>query len=401
LSPANFYGTRERIIGGGEGQLAVERVAGSWRGLQITVCLLAAVLVLLLAGEAYHFWLFLYLPGKPDREVRQVLVSPGMGAAAIAQLLYAEGVVANEREFYWLCSLRRIGSRLKAGEYAFSPLSTPAQVLDRLVQGDVIKHRIALPEGISLRNVVKLLAGIGWITEQDLLRLVRDKNYIRSLGLDAASLEGYLFPDTYYFERTQDASKMLETMVKGFWRHYPEAWRERAREQGLTVHEVMTLASMVEKEARVDAERPLIAAVFLNRLQSHMPLQSDPTAVYDLADFTGPVTAAHLQRQSPYNTYLHKGLPPGPICSPGVKSIRAVLYPENVPYLYFVSNNDGTHHFSTTLAEHNTAVQNYRRRLKDQTQRAGPASDPFSPVAPTRILEPPDAAINTRINATQ
>ena len=381
--------------------MAAERVAGTWRGLKITAGLLAAVLVLLLAHEAYRFWLFLYLPGKPDREVRQVLVSPGMGAAAIARLLYAEGVVADERDFYWLCSLRHLGTRLRAGEYAFSPLSTPGQVLDRLIQGDVIKHRVTLPEGTSLRNVVQLLARLGWITEQEILQLAADKNYIRSLGIDAASLEGYLFPDTYYFERTQDASQMFEMMVKEFWRHYPEAWRVRAREQGLTVHEVITLASMVEKEARADAERPLVAAVFLNRLKSHMPLQSDPTAVYDLADFSGAITATHLQRQSPYNTYLRKGLPPGPICSPGAKSIQAVLYPENVPYLYFVSNNDGTHHFSTTLAEHNAAVQNVRRRMRNQTHQTDPASDPFSSVVPTRILEPPDAAVNARINNTQ
>ena len=134
---------------------------------------------------------------------------------------------------------------------------------------------------------------------------------------------------------------------------------------------------MVEKEARVDVERPLIAAVFLNRLRTHMPLQSDPTAVYDLADFAGSITATHLQRQSPYNTYLHKGLPPGPICSPGAKSIHAVLYPENVPFFYFVSNHDGTHHFSTTLTEHNSAVQNVRRRLRNQTHQTDHAADPF------------------------
>ena len=381
--------------------MAAERVAGIWRGLKITAGLLAAVMVLLLAHEAYRFWLFLYLPGKPDREVRQVLVSPGMGAAAIARLLYAEGIVASARDFYWLCSARHLGTRLRAGEYAFSPLSTPGQVLERLIQGDVIKHRVTLPEGTTLRNVVQLLAGLGWITEPEILHLAEDENYIRSLGISAVSLEGYLFPDTYYFERTQDASKMLELMVREFWRQFPDKWRERARERGLTIHEVITLASMVEKEARVDAERPLVAAVFLNRLRSHMPLQSDPTAVYDLADFSGAITAPHLQRQSPYNTYLRKGLPPGPICSPGAKSMQAVLYPEDVPYLYFVSNNDGTHHFSTTLTEHNAAVQNYRRRIKNQTHQTDPASDPFPSVAPTRILEPPDAAVNARINNTQ
>ena len=148
MSPVNFYGKRESMVGGaGEGRLAAERVAGTWRSFKVTAGLLVAVLVLLLAHEAYRFWLFLYLPGKSDREVRQVLVSPGMGAAAIARLLYAEGVVASEREFYWLCSVRHLGTRLRAGEYAFSPLSTPGQILDRLVQGDVIKHRVTLPEG--------------------------------------------------------------------------------------------------------------------------------------------------------------------------------------------------------------------------------------------------------------
>ena len=218
---------------------------------------------------------------------------------------------------------------------------------------------------------MQLLARLGWITEQEILQLAADKNYIRSLGIDATSLEGYLFPDTYYFERTQDGSQMFEMMVKEFWRHYPETWRVRAREEGLTVHEVITLASMVEKEARVDAERPLVAAVFRNRLNGHMPLQSDPTAVYmtwlislvPLPQLTcnGRVRIIPISAQD---------YPRVRFAARESKSIQAVLYPENVPYLYFVSNNDGTHHFSTTLAEHNAAV----RECPQETEKSNTSS---------------------------
>ena len=193
----------------------------------------------------------------------------------------------------------------------------------------------------------------------------QDKEFIDSLDLPDDGLEGYLFPETYYFTKSNNIRTILKSMVRQFRLHFPKKWEDRAKERGSSVQEVVILASIVEKEAVVDSERPLIAGVFFNRLKLNMPLQSDPTAVYDLPDFSGPITREHLQRQSPYNTYQKRGLPAGPICNPGAGSLEAVLYPEEVPYLYFVSNNDGTHRFSTTLEEHQRAVSLYRQNNKD------------------------------------
>jgi UPF0755 protein len=344
------------------------RKIGRWL-LRIFGVLLLAGAVLVTAG-ASQFWLFLHAPGKAERTARMVLIRPGTRAIAIARQLEAEGIVADARRFYWLCSVRRAGPRLQAGEYAFLPLSTPVQVLERLIRGDVVQHRVTFPEGSTLRTVARLLAEAGLAAEAEILRQATDATTVRLLGVDADSLEGHLFPDTYNFQKTQDAAALLETMLKRFRRQFSVSWQERARELGFSVNQIVTLASLVEKEARVDSERPIIAAVFLNRLKNRMPLQSDPTAVYDLADFSGPVTHAHLQRPSPYNTYLNEGLPPGPICNPGAKSLQAALYPAEVSYLYFVSNNDGTHQFSETLEEHNRAVRSYRKKLKAQRAQA-------------------------------
>lgn len=257
-----------------------------------------------------------------------------------------------------------MGQKLQAGEYAFSSFSTPGQVLDQIVSGRVAVQRVTVPEGSTVRDIARILKEKGLASDEIILSAAGDSNLLRTLGIDANSMEGYLFPDTYYFNRSQDEKAILKTMVHQFWRHLPAGWQERAGELGLTLHEVLTLASIVEKEAVMDSERPVIAGVFFNRLDRDMPLQSDPTAVYDLEGFSGPILWNHLKRESPYNTYRNRGLPIGPICNPGAKSIKAVLFAENVPYLYFVSNSDGTHHFSTSLEEHSQAVFRYRQLKK-------------------------------------
>jgi UPF0755 protein len=347
-------------------------------GVALLACALVAV------GWLFDFWMFLHMPGLPERGLRQVLIHPGMGARAIAHALKTEGVVADGRKFYWFCLATASSGRLRAGEYAFQSLATPWQVLDKLTRGEVVQRRVTFPEGSTLRNVARILAGAGLAEESQILRLGADESFVRSQGIEAKSLEGYLFPETYHFQKTQDNKALMETMLKEFRLRFSYVWQERARELGFSVHEILTLASLVEKEARVDAERPLIAAVFLNRLKRRMPLQSDPTAVYDLADFSGPVTHDHLQRFSAYNTYQIKGLPPGPICNPGAKSIEAVLFPADVPYVYFVSNLNGTHQFSTSIEEHNTAVRNYRQKLREQAK---------TPDAAENVqLPPPDEA---------
>lgn len=317
--------------------------------VSIVVCLLL-----------FDFWLFLRLPGSADRTIREIIIQPGMNVTAVARILHDEGIISDPRKFYYLCRYRQAGQRLKAGEYAFSAFSTPEQVLDRIVEGRVSLHRVTVPEGFTVREIARTLKEKGLASEATVLRHAADPQWIRSLGIESSSLEGYLFPDTYHFNRSQGEEVMLKAMVTQFWRRLPEGWEQRSHELGMTLHEIVTLASLVEKEAIVDAERARIAGVFFNRLARGMPLQSDPTAVYDLENFSGPILWSHLKRESPYNTYRNKGLPLGPICNPGSKSIQAVLHAEKVPYLYFVSNNDGTHSFSENLQEHSRAVSRYR-----------------------------------------
>ncbi|NSW87691.1 MAG: endolytic transglycosylase MltG [Syntrophobacteraceae bacterium] len=337
-------------------------------------CVLLSIAAVILFGAgflAFQFWIFLKMPGNSVREVRRLTIQPGTGAFQVAELLHRHGVITDPEKFYVLCRVRGVANRLQAGEYAFLPLSGPGRILDQIVQGRVIVHFATLPEGSTLRDVARIMESSGLVSGSEILRYSRDRNFIAALDLDVPSLEGYLFPDTYHFSKPLDAPDALKAMVRQFHRRLPEGWRQRSRELGMDLHEVVIMASLIEKEAVLDSERPIISAVFHNRLRIDMPLQSDPTAVYDLADFSGAITSDHLKRNSPYNTYVNKGLPPGPICNPGARSIEAALYPLSVRYLYFVSNSDGTHHFSETLSEHRKAVARYRERQKVRSGREG------------------------------
>jgi len=332
-------------------------------GITLLYVLPAALGLLALAASVFvfQFWLFLNSPGGARPQVREFDIESGMSAADIARLLQREEVVSDARKFYLLCWLKESGQKLQAGEYAFSSFSTPGQILDQIVAGKVLLHRVTVPEGSTLADVATILQQAGLAAAEDVIQLAKNKEFIGALDLQSESLEGYLFPETYYFSKTQNEKTILRSMVHQFRVHFPSHWQAQAQKNGLSVQQVVTMASIVEKEAVVDSERPVIAGVFFNRLSLNMPLQSDPTAVYDLPDFSGPITRDHVRRQSPYNTYQNRGLPVGPICNPGAKSLQAVLYPGKVPYLYFVSNNDGTHRFSTTLEEHHRAVSLYRK----------------------------------------
>ncbi len=340
----------------------MRRVVRFLKTTSIVLGSMVALVVMAMGVGLFDFWLFLKSPGSPRLEIRQVTIRPGMNARSVAQLLTAEGIVADADRFYLLCWLRKAGQKLKAGEYAFLPLSPPERILEQMVLGRAIIQRVTFPEGSTVYDVARTLEERGLASSKEVLRLVGDRDFIKANGLSASSLEGYLFPETYFFQKTQGEAAMLKMMVGQFRRHLPEGWEQQAAGLGLGLPELVTLASMVEKEAVVDFERPMIAGVFYNRLAKKMPLQSDPTAVYDLSGFSGPIAGSHLKRPSPYNTYRNPGLPIGPICNPGVKSLKAALYPEKVSYLYFVSNRDGTHQFSETLEEHNRAVSRAHKR---------------------------------------
>ncbi len=271
---------------------------------------------------------------------------------------------SDTERFYIILKISKYDRKLKPGEYRIPLYSTPTDILTQIFKGQVITYTLTIPEGSTTYEIAEKLERLKLAKKEDVLKLVKNPDFIKSLGLNAPSLEGYLFPNTYIFTRHDSLTTIVSTMVKEFKKRFKPEWISIAKNMGFTVHEVVTLASIVEKEATVDEERPIIAGVFINRLKIGMPLQSDPTAVYDIPGFKGPIKRSHLHRKSPYNTYIIKGLPPSPICNPGLPSIKAVLFYKKVPYLYFVSKGDGSHFFSRTYSEHLKHIQSFKIRHK-------------------------------------
>jgi UPF0755 protein len=310
-------------------------------------------------------WLYAYGvrqgPMRDSMEVT-VVIPKRTGFAGIQEILAENKVIEDDIRFRLLARVTGKAQVLKAGEYIFQPGLSPYQVLLLLEEGKVVQRPVTIPEGTELAGIADILAEDNWIDRQKFLELARNEELIQDLGLSEDSLEGYLFPDTYYLSRgNQDEAGIIRTMVARFHEVYQEIRTEVPDPPLLSQHEVVTLASIVEKETGQDDERPLVAQVFINRLREGMRLQADPTVRYGLGQFAGKLTRQDLQTTTPYNTYVIKGLPPGPICSPGQAALTAVMQPAEGDLLYFVSKNDGTHHFSKTLAEHNRAVAKYQR----------------------------------------
>jgi len=234
------------------------------------------------------------------------------------------------------------------------------EVVRRLEQGRGLVHQVTIPEGLAARQIAQLLAERGLVDQDRFLSLLRDRALLEGHGVEGDSLEGYLFPDTYRLVKGQAEDTIIQRMVRRFHEVFGPDEQARGARLGMSVRDVVTMASLIEREAKVPRERPLISAVFHNRLRVRMPLQSDPTVLYALSRFSGRLTKANLQAPSPYNTYVNHGLPPGPIANPGRASITAALYPAATRYLYFVSKNDGTHAFSKTLREHEVLVRRYQ-----------------------------------------
>ena len=241
------------------------------------------------------------------------------------------------------------------------PGLTPVQILQLLERGEVLRYQITIPEGLTSEQIADILNRKNWIDRHRFLSLTKDNEFIRSMGLNQTNLEGYLFPDTYLLTRDDITEElMISMMVNRFQVIWQEVTENLKTE--MPRHKVLTLASIVEKETGDASERPIIARVFLNRLERGIRLQSDPTVIFGIPDFNGNLTRNDLKGKTPYNTYVIAGLPPGPICNPGSDAIESVLNPADVPYIYFVSKNDGTHHFSTSLDEHNRAVMKFQKK---------------------------------------
>jgi UPF0755 protein len=280
----------------------------------------------------------------------------------VASLLVREGLIKSRMAFLLFGKWQSADRKIHAGEYELNAGMTPADILSRLLSGQVVLHSITVPEGLTAVQIADLLAQQGIADRKEFLQFIYDKGFMTSLAIKAETLEGYLYPDTYKFPRGVKPKEILTAMVEHVRRVFDLDLQNRAQELKMTFHEVLTLASVIEKETGVDGERADISAVFHNRLKKHIPLQSDPTVIYGLEKFDGNLRKKDLSSLSPYNTYRWVGLPPGPIANPGGQAIRAALFPSSSRALFFVSRNDGTHQFSATLAEHNEAVEKYQKR---------------------------------------
>lgn len=315
----------------------------------------------------FLLWISVYafVPAAlPVQAGTTVVITPDLFFPAIEKKLLDAGLIEEDPRFLLTAHLMGVANSLKAGEYLFPESPAPYRVLRQLALGEGIQRPVTIPEGANLEQIAEILDGGGWIGRERFLALSRDREFIRGLGLDLESLEGYLFPETYLFERgIHDGATMIRAMVNQMRRILVETGAEAGLpEAGLDRHQVLTLASIVEKETGRDSERPIIAGVFLNRLKKGMRLQSDPTVIYGIENFDGNLTRRHLGDPTAYNTYRISGLPPGPIGNPGRAAIEAVMQPAPGDYYYFVSKNDGSHYFSETLAEHNRAVARFQKR---------------------------------------
>ncbi|HEC97763.1 MAG TPA: endolytic transglycosylase MltG [Nitrospirae bacterium] len=320
----------------------------------IIICFLLSIVTFVI----YSF-LNIMVPLNIKKPV-EVYVKKGMTFSETLQRLQAEGLIRDKNIVLLIAKITRIDRKIKTGLYEFSGPVSPLNVINALISGRVAEFDVTIPEGYNIRQIASTLDAAGIITEEQFFRLAYNRKFLDSMNIDAPSIEGYIFPDTYSFPRGMPPEDVLKTLVSEMRKHFTRGMKKRAEKLGLSEREVLTLASIIEKEARVDDERPLISAVFHNRLKRGMPLQSDPTTIYGFKSPSGVITIKDLKRESPYNTYVIRGLPPGPIASPGLKSIMAALYPADVPYLFFVSDNNGRHRFSTTEAEHRKAVMLYR-----------------------------------------
>lgn len=318
------------------------------------------LLVLAVIGLA-GFW---YLgPFRAPQEETFVQIDHGMSSRAIADLLAQQGLVRSNYAFLAARALQP-HARLQAGEYRFGAEQTPFEIFDKIHRGQVYFEVVTIPEGSNMFDIAAILESTTFIKAADFLKAAADPESIRDLDPSAPSLEGYLFPSTYQVTHSTSAPQLCRMMTNEFHKK----WRALQPDPlpAAQVHNAVTLASLVEKETGLNAERPIVASVFTNRLRLNMPLQCDPTTVYAALlenRYHGVIHRSDLASTNPYNTYAHGGLPPGPIANPGLLSLQAALHPAPDDFLYFVARADGSggHHFTSTLAEHEKAVADFRR----------------------------------------
>jgi len=319
---------------------------------------------LLLLFFLFLLYWFLFVPPSGTALTKIIFIKKGSHLKRVSEVLQQEGIIKNRLFFVLLAAILGQKTKIKAGEYEFHTQMLPLEVLDALVKGQVKRHLVTIPEGYTLSQIAQLLEDLNLVEKKGFLQKAASPAFINALGLSelaGPTLEGYLFPDTYHVFREMDPEEVIQMMVHQFKKVFGPDLVHRAYELGISEREAVILASIIEKETSLSEEKPLISAVFHNRLKRNIPLQSDPTVIYGIKNFDGNLTKENLLKQTPYNTYLVVGLPPTPICNPGKESLLAAVQPAPVPYLYFVSKNDGSHYFSSEIEEHNRAVWKYQK----------------------------------------
>jgi len=319
----------------------------------------------------YHILVAIPAGGVYPTEIR---VEQGDSLAVVARKLREQKLISNGFLFSAWARLSGAEKRIHQGLYRFETGAPPREILKRLVTGRGMFQTVTIPEGLTVKEIAALLDTMQIADKEKFLAEAANPSLLSTLGLQEKGLEGYLFPSTYHFTPSTPEKDIIVTMADQFRKLSLPLLNHRDDGNPLTPHEILTLASIIEKETGLDAERPLVSAVFHNRLKRQMPLQSDPTVIYGLKNFDGNLTRKHLNDPTPYNTYRIAALPPGPICNPSLSSIRAALQPAQVSYLYFVSKNDGTHLFSETIEEHNQAVRTYQPVREPSPRRGKPAA---------------------------
>jgi UPF0755 protein len=330
-----------------------------------------------IAGSTLTFFAYiaiqLFMPLPVGNKNIEIQIPKGATFREAVEIFSQERLIQDKNLFLFIGRVSRIDRKIRAGYYSIYKSMNTLDLFKVLRRGQIIEYEITVLEGDSLREIGEKLEGKGIVSREDFMELSSDRDFLSSYGIETPSVEGYLFPETYKIPKGMDPKEAISMMINTMREKYTDKMKARASEIGFSERAVLTLASIIEKEAVTDEERPLISAVYHNRIKKRIPLQADPTAIYGIKSSKEKITSDDLKRKSPYNTYTIRGLPPGPIASPGIKSIMAALYPANVPYIYFVSNNDGTHQFTVTLKEHQAAVQTYRKKkeLEKMNKEAG------------------------------
>ena len=329
--------------------------------------ILIGLFIIVCAAAGFIFELRIYADTPANVNTLQnviVNVRPGQTLRTTADILRQANLIESRLKFILISRIKGLDKHLKAGEYLLSAAMPPRQILEIMVKGEVNLHKLTVPEGYSIPQIAMLVESAKFGTKIDFIKTATDTVLASKNGIVGATFEGYLFPDTYFFPREVAMEQIISAMVNRFWSVFTTEWKVQAKDLGFTVHQIVTLASIIEKETGAAFERPIISSVFHNRLKKKMRLESDPTVIYGIKNFDGNLTRKHLSTHTPYNTYKIKGLPAGPIANPGRASLEAALYPERSVFIYFVSKKDNTHYFSTNLKEHNQAVRKYQLRQK-------------------------------------